>query len=519
MLTTNKNTPVSQQPHTYCLDRAKGQGANALWGLLFFFFGICVGAFSYMELQGDKAGWDYMEYIKLVVGCLACPVLLFLGGVTIYIALRDSMKPGESTLARSIRSQLPNPEAAPHWQELFAMVDRDLAAGANWFDKVGIGREWVLGDEASYIPNIRGVYRRNEIHHRTNGGNRRVIQLLIVDHRQQRQITDLMDYRDLDAAVQCLRLRAPDAEFGGYADYLQVIDLPQDDWDRREHDFRLRRAKREERSTPAPVGEVSGFFVTGIDGQRTSRVTRELLARQMEALGPGQQFILNATVPIPAGMGGIAPGITEVLTALNCTCQGNGQLWLIAILKTTGENEQHRGFGRLGIEKQEALSIMTCLLETRQAPDLFAGGWQYIQVQAAQEQEGGEQTAPYLSITEATGASRKFERFSRRDVELAAQNIVDGKYRQAVLWLPPRLVFLDAGTKEDARVTIQIALPKNGVFRTYREKTTGRQAADWFVSCLDGKLPQGFERWKEVTKEWEKRREKLEKEEKKAKKK
>ena len=37
------------------------------------------------------------------------------------------------------------------------MVDRDLAAGANWFEKVGIGREWVLGDEASYIPNIRGV--------------------------------------------------------------------------------------------------------------------------------------------------------------------------------------------------------------------------------------------------------------------------------------------------------------------------------------------------------------------------
>ncbi len=104
-------------------------------------------------------------------------------------------------------------------------------------------------------------------------------------------------------------------------------------------------------------------------------------------------------------------------------------------------------------------------------------------------------------------------------MELAAQNIVDGKYRQAILWLPPRLVFLDAGTKEDARVTIQIALPKNGAFRTYREKTTGRQAADWFVSCLDGKLPQGFERWKEVTKEWEKRREKLEKEEKKAKKK
>ncbi len=520
MMTTNKNTPVSpgQIPH-YCLDRAKGQAGNLLWGVVMLFLGFCVGVYGITEIGADKTGWDYMEYIKMVIGLAFGLGLLVLGGCMIFVALRDSLRPGESTLARSIRSQLPNPEAAPDWQELFAMVDRDLAAGANWFEKVGIGREWILGDEASYIPNIRGVYGRNEVHHRSNGGLRRITQLLIVDNRQQHFVTDMMDYRELEAAIQCLRLRAPDAEFGNYGDYNRAIGLSQDDWDRREQDFRIRQAKRGERSvpTPAPAGEVSGFFVVQADGQRTSRVSRELLARQMEALAPGQQFILNVTDFIPAGMGAVSPTATEVLTALNCSFQGDGRLWLIAILKVVQEKgeELHRGFARIGISKEEALAVMTGLVESRRAPDVFGEGWQAVQVQAAQNQGEQEQHLPYLNITDGAGVSRKYQRFSRRDVELAAQKVADGSYQSAILRLPPRLIFLDGGTKEDARVTIQIALPKNGAFRTYREKTTGRQAAEWFVSCLDGALPEGFDRWKEVTKEWEKRVAKMEKQEKK----
>ncbi len=521
MLTTNKNSPVSQQPHTYCLDRAKGQAGNFLWGVVILFLGVCVGVYGCTQIGADKTGWDYMEYVKMGVGLLFGAGLLVLGGCMIFVSLRDSLQPGNSTLARSIRSQLPRPEEAPDWQELFAMVDRDLAAGANWFEKVGIGREWVLGDEATYIPNIRGVYGRNEIHHRpNNNGLRRITQLLIVDDRQQRFITDMMDYRELEAAIQCLRLRAPLAEFGGYADYNRITGLSQDEWDRREQEFRVRRARQGESAsaaTPAPVGEVPGFYLTRIDGQRTSRVSRALLAEQMEALAPGQQLILCPSGDLPAGMKQIAPGITEVLTALNCIYQGSGQLWLVAFLKTTqpqGE-ELHRGFGRLGIQKEEALSVMARLLETGEAPDLFGEGWQAVQVQGVRDQGNEEEHLPYLNITDGAGVSRKYERFSRRDVELAAQKVADGSYKSAILRLPPWLVFLDGGTKEDARVTIQIALPKNGAFRTYREKTTGRQAAEWFVGCLDGQLPQGFDRWKEVTKEWEKRVAKMEKQEKK----
>lgn len=512
-MTTNRNTEGVRA--AYCLERAKGRAANALWGLFFLFLGLCMGVYGFTQLGEDKTGWDYMEYIKMGAGWLLCAGFTAAGAWECFTSLRDSLQPGKSTLARSICAQLPRPEEAPDWQELFAMVDRDLAAGANWFEKVGIGREWVLGDEASYIPNIRGVYRRHEIHYRSGGGNRHITQLLIVDHRQKSQITDMMDYRELDAAVQCLRLRAPAAAFGDYNDYLKIIGCSQDDWDRREHDFRLRQGKLAERAaTPAAAGVAAGFALTRIDGQRTSQVTGELVAQQVEALQNGQGITLNPTPPIPAGMGEIGPGITEELMALNCVRHGDGSLWLVAILKTTNSPLPMRGFGMIGVEKERALEVLLRLLETRQAPDVFGEGWQAVQVQAAPEQEAAQRQAPYLNITDGAGASRKYERFSQRDVELAAQKVADGSYREAILWLPPRLIMLDAGDKNDARATIQISLPLKGAFRTFREKTSGRQAAEWFVGCLGGQLPEGFQQWKEVTKEWERRIEKLEKQKK-----
>lgn len=402
MLTTGRNTGSGGVRYTYCLDRTKGRIAYVLVGLLLLFLAVCMGVYGLELLGEDKSGWDYMEYIKLAFGWLACAGFAAFGVWECCASLRDALQPGKSALAASIRSQLPHPEEAPHWQELFAMVDSDLAAGANWFGKVGIGREWVLGDAASYLPNIRGVFRRCEIRPRTGSGSgRRIIQLWIVDCRQGTQVTDLMDDQDLDAAIQCLRLRVPAAVFGNYNDCLAMTGCSQDEWDRRELDFRLRQAKLAERAAPTPA-----------------------------APGEGWQ-----PVPVPV----------------------------------------------------------------RTAPD----------------REEPQQGEPYLNITDGMGVSRKYRRFSRRDAELAAQGVGDGTYRGAILWLPPHLIMLDAGTKEDARTTIQISLPLKGAFRTFREKTTGRQAAEWFLGCLEGKLPEGFDRWKEVTKEWERRMEKLEKQEKK----
>ena len=134
-----------------------------------------------------------------------------------YAGARDTFFPEKSALAASIRSQLPYPEEAPPVGELFAMVDRDLKANGRWFDEMGIGREWVLGEQANRIDRIRGVFVVDETRTRRSGGRTitsRVLQLVLVDDRWQKHITDFKKPQELRAAADCLALRVPDARRG-----------------------------------------------------------------------------------------------------------------------------------------------------------------------------------------------------------------------------------------------------------------------------------------------------------------
>lgn len=150
-----------------------------------------------------------------VAGVVAILVGLFLA----YRSLRDALIPEKSTLAQSIRAQLPYPDEAPPVKELFAMVDQDLKQNGQWCGKLGVGREWVLGDEVSSIPRIRGVFSRAEQHTRHAGKRTQVTyiyEIWIVDDRRERQVTSLRSKRELEDAMDCLRQRAPAAVFGTY---------------------------------------------------------------------------------------------------------------------------------------------------------------------------------------------------------------------------------------------------------------------------------------------------------------
>lgn len=506
------------QTVTYCRNRSRDRLGYVFLGLLLLFFGFCVGVYGVTQLGEDRTGWDSMEYIKMAVGWLACLGLTAAGIYECWTSVRDAFFPEKSTIAKSIRAQLPRPEEAPGWQQLFDMVDRDLAANGRWFGKVGIGSQWMLGDEVSCLARIRGVFKQDEIHHNASTGrSSRTIRLLIVDDRKQAQITTLQNPQDLDAAIQYLRLRVPAAYFGSYHDYIGYCDRSDEEWDGMERDFQKRRQEAEQRAREAvyaPTGQ--GFILTDFpDRRRTSQVSREAIAQRLEQLERGQQFKLEPTPPIPAGMKQISQTAAEALSAINCVLDDAGALWLVAQLKTAGNggNEQSRGFSLVNPTRNGVLEILTALVEQGTVPDVFGPGWQATQLrQSQQPRQQDHRSVPYLNITDGTGVSRKYERFSRRDVELAAEKVADGSYQGVILWLPPRIIFLDAGSKEDARTTIQIGQPENGTFRTRRNKTTGRQAAEWFVGCLEGKTPEGFEKWKDVTREWEKRAEKAEKE-------
>lgn len=134
-----------------------------------------------------------------------------------YIGVRDVFCPEKSRLAQSIPNQLTYPEEAPPVQELFAMVDDDIRRNGRWFGNLAVGEKWILGDEVSYIPRIRGVFFKDEIRaHHSNGHLRssRIMQLWIVDDRQNQQLTDFKSPKALKAAFEFLQERVPAAVFG-----------------------------------------------------------------------------------------------------------------------------------------------------------------------------------------------------------------------------------------------------------------------------------------------------------------
>ena len=140
------------------------------------------------------------------------------------------------------------------------MVDRDLKGNGAWFGKLGVGREWVLGDVVSRIPRIRGVFSRVErqTHH---AGKRTTVtyiyELWIVDDCQRRQVTSLKSKRELEEAMDCLRQRAPAALFGAYdsKEYQDLVCVKEDMQQyTQERAYRKRAAQVEEQNRKEQEG-------------------------------------------------------------------------------------------------------------------------------------------------------------------------------------------------------------------------------------------------------------------------
>ena len=240
-----KRHPDAVPQGGYCLDRTRKRLARLLWSMLYLFLAAGGGVVFFMGFGEEKT--EISDWAVWIVSGGA--FFLFAGCFLYetYTDLRDAFCPAKSRLARSIRSQLPYPDEAPPVGELFAMVDKDIEANGQWFDRVAIGKEWVLGDDVSAIPRIRGVFSRDEIKvHYSNGRRQsaRIIELYIVDDRRQVQTTGMRKPAELQAAVTCLRLRVPEARFGGYESMSAFTGQTEEEWQAMERDFRRRRDQR-----------------------------------------------------------------------------------------------------------------------------------------------------------------------------------------------------------------------------------------------------------------------------------
>lgn len=304
----NKKQQPDGPEEGYCLQRTRGRLTGLIWavlclvggGLAIWFF-LTAQSMPY-EAERLKEEMSFGYYLIPVTGAAAILVGLFLA----YRSLRDALVPEKSALAQSIRNQLPYPDEAPPVKELFAMVDQDLKANGQWCGKLGVGKEWVLGDEVSSIPRIRGVFSRVERHTRHSGNRTRVTytyELWIVDDRRERQITFLKSERELGEAMDCLRRRAPAAVFGVY-DSKEYQDLvyTKDDMQQyaQERAYQQRKAQQDEQARQEQERLAQNQVLTLLDGSVTSRITWDTiyqLLRQPNQKGETVPFQLVPSIP------------------------------------------------------------------------------------------------------------------------------------------------------------------------------------------------------------------------------
>ncbi|MDE7331426.1 MAG: hypothetical protein K2O16_04195 [Lachnospiraceae bacterium] len=504
----------------YCLRITRNKLLSLWLAMLFLFFGAALGIYSWMELQADKSAWDYMEYIKMIIGWAGSLFFLAIGLGTAYTSLRDAFFPQKSTLANSIRSQLPYPDAAPGVQELFAMVDRDIETNGQWFDKVAVGKEWVLGDEASYIPRIRVFFGRDEIKSHRSGervNTTRILELHILDDRRQHQITTLHNPKELQALLDCISLRAPDALRRPYSEYNIWVQKSDMEWENMLREYRVRQGERDLAAFQAGNADAvinQNMILTYPDGRVTSRVTKDLIREAMEeCLSQGEgTFSLSAGCPVER------EGIRYV--EMECSAGYYEEDWedlSFQEMEKLGEAELFLKMTATGEAGKAVQSGRICQMDIPSAERILEAwlrgeipkmkDWEATPLFMEQEQPKKRVVLPpHLGLMTPAGVFQSHDRFTLEDVEVAAEGLVDGTYRMVDLTLQGGYLWMriQGGDASDGRCKVSVTRADSDKLRYFRNQCTHRQAAAWLTAFAKGTFQPDWKEWKDYTRQAEK---------------
>lgn len=133
-------------------------------------------------------------------------------------------------------------------------------------------------------------------------------------------------------------------------------------------------------------------------------------------------------------------------------------------------------------------------------------GWTPVRLLSGQppRQDQGhyEPKPPELALVSAQGVSQHHTSFTMEDVQVAADGIVDGSYRQVDLihtggWLGMWVTTGDAG---DGRCTVVTTRVDPDRLRFFKTKCTHRQAAAWLMEFAQGQFQPNWKEWRDCTK-------------------
>lgn len=498
MAVQRKNNPHGTE-EGYCLSRTRKRISWVLWGLLWIV--VAAGLFYVFRLglQQDRAYWETSDYVTLAVSGGGGVLLLLLGIYMGYAGARDAFFPEKSALAASIRGQLPYPDEAPPVGELFAMVDGDLKANGRWFDSLGVGQEWVLGEGVTRIDRIRGVFVVDETRTRRSGGRTttsRVLQLVLVDDRWQKNVTDFQKPDELRAAADCLALRVPEARRGTNGQWSAFWSMDESEREAFERDFRQRRNRRASEAAQRELLSEGpqNMILKRRNGEVTSRVSGPLVEDLLKRCLRGEEsgFELTPTRPVEGG--------GRAFRSLDCLVrtEDGGDVLLLLEPVSSGEGEALA----LTADARRAEEILRGWLR-REVPDLT--DWDLRRLYAAPQvgaSRAQRTSRARLSLVYAGGAAENHANFTEEDVRVAAEGIVDGTYQIADLTHPSGYLWIrvTAGDKTDGRCTVEATKPEGEELGFYMAKMPPREAAAWLTGYPRGQFLPGGRDWKRVKK-------------------
>lgn len=505
---------------SYCFQCTQRQMTYLLWSILFLFVAACCGVAFFYELlpAADKTLEDYFALV--VVGAIAVgSAIAFIYAV--YIGIKDPFFPAKSRLARSIRDHLPLSDKELPVRDLFAIVDKDIIENGIWFDfpNVAVGKEWIMGEEACYIPDIRVVAGRDQINSRRSGSSR-IIELHILDDRQKGQTATLRSPNELKQLLDCLKLRAPDALFVSYNEYSSYQTKPESEWAAVDLEYRNRKARRESNALQNNKEVTQNMILSLSDGSVTSRVTDDLIRQTLSQIlhKEGAYFTLTPGLPLEYGgqrysmMQCVAldpensPLETTYLTQIPYL--GNARdFWLtLALAPEQSGGRPQEGF-LIQCSSIRAEEILLTWLHG-ELPDLT--DWQKSTLHSSRSSAQNSQVnCAVLTLISASGVRQNHTNFTREDVQAGADGIAEGKYSQIALrpvngsslW-----IWVQTDNKTNGRCTVTASRPDPDLLRFFTAGCTARQAAVWLMGYYDGSFrPHGSE-WKDCTKEIEKKR-------------
>ena len=495
-----KNNPHGVE-EGYCLSRTRRRLSWALWSLLWLVISAGLLWMLKVGLEQDRAYWETSDYVTLAV-CGGGGVLLLLLGIYMgYTGVRDAFFPGKSALAASIRSQLPYPDEAPPVEELFAMVDADLKANGRWFDEVGIGQEWVLGEQANRIDRIRGIFVVDEIKTRRSGNRtntQRVLQLVLVDDRWQKHITDFKKPQELRAAADCLALRVPDARRGANGQWSAFWTMDESEREAFERDFRQ---KQNRRASEAAQREIlregpQDMILKRRNGDVTSRVSASLVEDVLKRCLRGEEsgFELTPTRPVE--------GRGRTFRSLDCFVRTDGGEPQVLLLLEPASSEGGENLAlALAADPRRAEEVLKGWLR-REVPDLTDWDLRRVYETPGAARPQARKSQAKLSLVYASGAAENHTTFTAEDVQVAADGIVDGTYQLVDLTHASgyQWIRVTAGDKTDGRCTVEATKPEGEELGFYITKMPPREAAAWLTGYPRGEFLPGGRDWKRVKK-------------------